>query len=109
MASEIDKFEGFSIYARRPFTVEALEFTKENLEDFCPALGEMDAKADGTPFIRANPDVVQTVTRIFPGFWLTRMGPHIRVWNRRIFRDQFVEADESVLDLVSDLNTRNRR
>lgn len=79
-------------YVRKPFTVTACEVTKENIEqlnkDF--KIGTIDTKPDGTPFIIVtNTHKIPNVSRIFPGYFMTKMGKNMRCFSRRIFFEQF--------------------
>lgn len=79
-------------YVRKPFTVTACEVTKDNIEqlnkDF--KIGTIDTKPDGTPFIIVtNTHKIPNVSRIFPGYFMTKMGKNMRCFSRKIFFQQF--------------------
>lgn len=82
-------------YVRKPFKVTAVEITTENIEQLNKEfkIGTLDTKPeDGTPFITVtNVQKVPNVSRVFPGYLLTKMGKNIRVFTRRIFFEQFGE------------------
>lgn len=82
----------FKKFVRTPFTVEAVEVTKENIGEWAEKIGrdgKLSEKEDGTPFILVDQRVVPKVFRVFPGFWITKMGDNIRCYSPKIFREQF--------------------
>jgi hypothetical protein len=98
----------FIAFVRKPFTVEAVEITKENIEEIAPLVGALRAKDDGTPFIQVDRKLVPNIYRVYPGFWMTKMetkdGPNIRCYSKRIFREQFTENTPEINDWVEFLN-----
>lgn len=80
----------FTEFVRKPFVVEAIEITRDNIEELAEHIGVFRVKDDGTPYISVNRLLIQNVYRVYPGFWMTRMGDNIRCYSRKIFRDQFV-------------------
>ena len=80
----------FNTYARRPFTVEAIEITEENIEELAPLVGELRVKDKGTKYIQVDRRRVPNIYRVYPGFWMTRMGDNIRCYAKKVFREQFV-------------------
>ena len=93
-------------FVRKPLIVEATEVTEENIAELAPLIGTLKEKDDGTPFIHVNRRLVPNVFRVFPGFWVTRMGDNIHCYSKRIFADQFVVADPEVLAWVEYLNEK---
>lgn len=94
----------FSEYVRRPFVVEAVEITKENIGEIASFVGELKEKEDGTPFILVDRRLVPNVYRVYPGFFMTRMGDHIRCYSRKVFVEQFTEQTEDIQPWVAFLN-----
>jgi len=80
----------FTSYVRKPFTVEAIEVTVDNIEELAELVGELRKKDDGTPFIHVNKRLVPNVFRVYPGFFVTRMGDNVRCYSRKVFNEQFV-------------------
>lgn len=80
----------FNYHVRIPFVVEAVEVTTENIAEIAPYVGVLNHKADGTPFIQVDKSKVPNVYRVYPGFFMTRMGDNIRCYARRVFKEQFV-------------------
>lgn len=94
----------FMPYVRKPFVVEAVEVTVENIAEVAKLVGELEQKDDGTPYIRVDRRLVPNVYRVFPGFFMTRMGDHIRCYSRKIFFDQFTESNSKIQEWVDFLN-----
>ena len=85
----------FKHFVRKPFLVEAIEITTENIHELSDLIGEFKEDHTG-PYIEADPDKVPTVTKVTPGYWLTRMGKNVRCYSNRIFTEQFMESTPSI-------------
>lgn len=94
----------YTQYVRKPFLVQAVEVTKENIAELAPKIGTLGEKSDGTPFIKVNKLQVPNVYRVFPGFWVTVLDDTVRCYSRKAFFAQFVEASEEVTNWVDSLN-----
>lgn len=94
----------FKTFVRKPFTVEAVEITKDNIEELSPLIGTMRTKADGTPYIQVDRRLVPNIYRVYPGFWMTKMGDNVRCYSKRIFSEQFIQSDPSVDQAVASIN-----
>ena len=94
----------FEEFIRKPFTVEAVEVTTENIEELSELIGTMRHKEDGTPYIAVDRRLVPNVYRVYPGYWVTRMGDNIRCYSKKIFRDQFTESTEDISAWVTYIN-----
>lgn len=86
----------FTEFVRKPFVVEAVEVTTDNIEEIAEFVGTLRKKDDGTPFIQVDRRLIPNVFRVFPGFWMTRMGDNIRCYSKRIFTDQFTEITPEI-------------
>lgn len=86
----------FTTYVRKPFVVEAIEITTENIEDVAKYVGDLKEKEDGTPYILVDRRLVPNVFRVYPGFYMTKMGENIRCYSKKVFTDQFVQKDDSM-------------
>jgi len=101
-ASQIDpqpKEDGdmhFTTFVRKPFVVEAVEVTVDNIEEVAKYVGDLREKEDGTKYILVDRRLVPNVFRVYPGFFMTKMGENVRCYSRKIFKEQFVEEDENV-------------
>jgi hypothetical protein len=88
----------YNSYVRKPFRVEAIEITEDNIAEIAPLIGELREKDDTskTKFIYVDRRLVPNIWRVYPGFFMTKMGDNIRCYSRRVFLEQFVLADNSV-------------
>ncbi len=87
----------FTTYIRRPFTVEAVEITEENIEEVAEFIGTV--KEDkGKKYIQLNRRLVPNVTRASVGWWLTILGDNYRCYAPKFFEAQFITKET---DLVS--------
>lgn len=98
----------YQTYVRKPFTVEAVEITRENIAEVAPSIGELNQPEGETPFIEVDPKKVPHVTRVFPGFFLTKMGKRIHCYSPKAFKAQFADADEHNLNWVKYLNEEQK-
>jgi hypothetical protein len=85
----------FKDYIRKPFVVEAVEITRDNIEECAEIIGELCFKDDGSPYIQVDQELVPNVFRVFPGYWMTKMGDNVRCYSKKVFKDQFIEQDQS--------------
>jgi len=90
----------FNQYVRKPFVVEAVEVTEENLEEVAKFVGEVREKQGSGRYIQVDRRIVPNVYRVYPGFFMTRMGDHIRCYNPKIFHEQFVEGNPEIIAWV---------
>lgn len=94
----------FKEYVRKPFIVEAVEVTEENIEEIAKDVGEIRYKEDGKPFIFVDRRLVPNITKVYPGFFMTRMDDHVRCYSRKVFFDQFTLLDEGTQQWVDFIN-----
>lgn len=93
----------FTTFVRKPFVVEAIEVTDENIEQLAELIGELRHKENGAPYISVNRrHIVQD--RVYTGFWITKMGGNIRCYSSRIFTNEFVRSNSDIEAWVSYLN-----
>jgi len=81
----------FTPYVRRPYQVEVLEITKANIEEVANTIGELKNKDDGNPYIVIDRRVVPSITRAYPGFFLTRVNDNYRCFAGKVFKNLFIE------------------
>lgn len=94
----------FSPFVRKPFVVEAIEVTEDNINEIAEFVGTLRKKDNGTPFIQVDRRLVPNIFRVFPGFWMTRMGDNIRCYSKRAFFEQFVENTPDIDKWVQFMN-----
>lgn len=97
----------FTTYVRKPFTVEAIEITRENIEELAPLIGTLRKKENGTPFIQVDRRLVPNVFRVYPGYWMTKMEDNIRCYAKRVFHEQFVETDDEIEGWINYMRGNN--
>lgn len=86
----------FVTFVRKPFVVEAVEVTTENIADVAKYVGDLREKEDGTPYILVDTRLVPNVERVYPGFFMTKMGDNVRCYSRKIFREQFTAQTDEI-------------
>lgn len=95
----------FKPYVRKPFAVEAVQITAENIEALAKYIGDLETKDDGSPYIKVDRRLVPNVFRVFPGYWMTRMGDHTRCYTDRIFQQQFSPSTDEIQTWVDFMNS----
>jgi hypothetical protein len=94
--AQIGNLMDFTTFVRKPFVVEAVEVTAENIAEVAKYVGDLREKEDGTPYILVDRRLVPNVFRVYPGFFMTKMGENVRCYSRKIFREQFTETTEKI-------------
>lgn len=79
----------FGTFVRKPFTVEAVEVTAENIAEVAKYVGDLREEDDGTKYILVDRRLVPNIARVYAGFYMTKMGKNVRCYSRKIFTDQF--------------------
>lgn len=97
----------FKEFVRKPFTVKAVEVTEDNIEAISVFVGDLEKLPDGTVFIKVDRRLVPNVFRVFPGFFMTKMGDHIRCYSPQIFAEQFASITPEIKDWVNFINKEN--
>lgn len=98
----------FTEFVRKPFVVEAIEVTEENISDLAEFIGTLRKKDDGTPFIAVDRRLIPNVYRVYPGFWMTRMGDNVRCYSKKVFTEQFTEKTANMtvwIDWINGIET----
>lgn len=99
----------FKTFVRKPFTVEAVEVTEDNIDDIAKMCGTIETNEDGQKFIKTNKEIVKTVTRVYIGFWMTKNGSSIRFYSRRIFNQQFIPSTPDIVESVKFIEAKRRK
>ena len=85
----------FTTFVRKPFIVDAVEITVDNIAEVAKYVGDLREKEDGTPYILVDQRLVPNVDRVYLGFFMTKMGENVRCYSKRIFKEQFLfQTDE---------------
>lgn len=95
----------YNTFVRKPFVVEAVEVTEENIEGIAEKVGQVETKADGTKYIAVDRRIVPNIYRVYPGFFMTKLGDNYRCYSKRIFDEQFVIVDDSISEAVSKIKS----
>lgn len=95
----------FNEFVRKPFVVDAVEITEDNIKEIAEYIGEFQTKKDGTPYIYVNRKIVPNVFRVYVGFYMTKMGDNIRCYTPKIFHAQFTDMTPDIKKWVDFMNT----
>lgn len=90
-------------FVRKPFVVEAVEITKENIAEIATLVGKLKEK-DGEQVIEVNRKKVPNLYEVSPGFWMTKMNGKIRCYSERVFKEQFTGMTPEIDSWVEFLN-----
>lgn len=92
----------FKPFVRKPFTVDAVKITEANIHEVAELVGEVRYldEAEKKPYIHVNRRLVPYVLRVYPGFWVTKMGDEVRCYANKVFHQQFKESDNAVMEAV---------
>lgn len=94
----------FETFVRKPFTVQAVLITRENIPEVAKYVGDLKEKEDGTPFILVDKRLVPNVFKVFPGFYMTRMGDNVRCYSAKVFAQQFTASSPEIIQWVDWMN-----
>lgn len=94
----------YASYVRKPFLIEAVEVTAENIGEVAQFVGTLRKKENGTPYIQVDRRLVPSIFRVYPGFWMTRMDGNIRCYSKRTFQEQFIQSTPDIEQWVNFLN-----
>lgn len=97
----------FTTYVRKPFTVEAVEITKENIAEVAKLVGDLREEDNGIQYILVDPRLVPNVDRVYTGYYMTKMGRKVRCYSRKIFRDQFTEKTSAIDPWLDYMNNKD--
>lgn len=85
----------FTEFVRRPFKVEAIRITEENIDEIAALIGEVKVHAKSNEkFILLDKRIVPSMARAFVGWWVTKFNDNLRVYSNKIFLEQFTVCDE---------------
>lgn len=79
----------FTNFVRRPFKVEAVRITAENIDQIASAIGTIRMKGD-EKFIVIDKRIVPNMPRAYIGWWVTRFNDNYRCYSNKIFNEQFI-------------------
>lgn len=82
-------------YIRKPFVVKGLEVTADNIEEVAKMVGTIHEDDEGK-YILVNSRLVPNIDRVYPGYYLTKLGHFVHCYAPLVFFDQFIEKTEDV-------------
>jgi hypothetical protein len=97
----------FTNYVRKPFSVQAIEVTEENIRDVARGLNIGVVKHDedtGAPYILVDKKKIPNVNRVHAGYFVTKMGNNVRCYNPQVFPQQFTEITPDIIAAMEDIN-----
>lgn len=80
----------FNQFIRKPFKIEAIEITAENLSEIAPLIGEERTKGDDR-YIAVDKRIVPSIHRAYVGWFVTRLDDNLRCYSPKVFHAQFAE------------------
>lgn len=87
----------FHPFVRKPFAVEAVRVTEKNMVEIAKIIGRVERTPNGERYIQVDKDKVPNVTKVYSGYWLTRMGRgkrrKLRIYSPKTFKREFAERD----------------
>lgn len=98
----------FTEFVRRPFKVEAIKITDENINEIAALIGEIKVHPKTKEkFILLDKRIVPSMARAYVGWWVTRFNDNLRVYSNKIFQEQFTVCDEGWVTwfAIADENT----
>ena len=97
----------FSEFVRKPFVVEALEITEENISEVAKFVGTICKNEDESTYIQVDRRLIPNVDRVYPGFWMTKMGKNFRCYSSRIFTQQFTSITPEIKSWIDFMNQKD--
>lgn len=86
----------FTTFVRRPFMVEAVEVTEENIAEIAKLIGALKTNPDGSLYINVDRRRFPNLYKVSPGFWMTQMNDNIRCYSKDVFHRQFVPTTSDI-------------
>jgi hypothetical protein len=97
----------FTEYVRKPFTVEAVEITEENLYEAAEFIGTIRKTDEGRTYIQVDRRLIPNVDRVYPGFWMTRIGGNVRCYSAKIFKEQFTKSTPEIQAWITHISQKD--
>ena len=85
-------------FIRKPFVIEAVQITNENIDEVAKEIGFLSKTDNGEKFIIVDRNTVPVVRHVYIGYWMTRYGHRIRCYTPRSFLNQFIPLTDKVLE-----------
>lgn len=94
----------FQTFVRKPFAIDAVEITDDNIEDLASLHGTLRVDDSGVKYIEMENRRGQSTRRIYKGFWMTKMGKNVRFYQARVFNEQFTQNTPEIDEWVRFMN-----
>lgn len=92
----------FSRHIRKPFVVEAVQITHENIQAIANLLGELKEK-DSEKWISIDRRIVPNIRKAYIGWWVTQLDDNFRCYSPKVFEKEFmVYTDDWAAYLTTD-------
>jgi hypothetical protein len=91
-------------FVRKPFTVQAVEITEDNIAEIAELIGTLRHYKNKRPYIQINRRLVPNIERVYIGFFLTKFGDDYRCYSRYIFGQQFAEHTPEIQQWIDFMN-----
>jgi hypothetical protein len=98
----------FTTFVRKPFTVEAVQITHDNIRDIAPLVGIIQVE-DGRVWIRVDRKKVPVLSEVEVGYWMTKVDGKIRCYSDNVFREQFTPITPEIQQWMDYLNQQTTR
>jgi hypothetical protein len=83
----------FDRFIRKPFSVEAVQISYDNIEQIAGVLGELKEK-DGEKWIAIDRRLVPNIRKAYIGWWVTKMDENYRAYSPKVFEKEFMNYTE---------------
>jgi hypothetical protein len=93
----------FEHFVRKPFAVEAIQITDENIEELAPFIGALEKQENGRWVIIVDRKLIRNLDKVYSGYWLTKMGTTLRCYSQNAFAKHFVvDPTDAEVGIVHD-------
>ena len=82
----------FNNFVRKPFLVEAVQITNENIAELAVLLGELKEN-EGSLSILIDRRLVPNIKRAHVGWWVTKLDDNLRCYSPKVFEKEFMNYD----------------
>ena len=83
----------FTSFVRKPFCVEAVQITAENIGSLATLLGELKEK-DGEVSILIDRRIIPNIKKAYIGWWVTKLDDNLRCYSPKVFEKEFTSIDD---------------
>lgn len=99
----------YSTFVRKPFVVEAVQITAENISEIAKHVGRVRFnRGTNEKYIQVNPNLVANLEHVYIGFWMTKMDGNTRCYANRVFLEQFVGVTPEIAALIDSIDREGR-